>query len=136
MFSLNKCLFYRTLLTISVSAFLSLAAFAGNAAPADSAREKSFKGWELYSWKEGDSWQYAMLMGTNRLKTCKEIKAAKLPLTLAALETNFSNLAENEIVFWSNSQLQCGLSLPPAELRAGAADLAKKYHIELDIIKE
>jgi hypothetical protein len=33
----------------------------------------SFKGWELYSWQEGDTWHFSILMGTNRIKSYEEV---------------------------------------------------------------
>ncbi|MBA3675669.1 MAG: hypothetical protein H0W75_12075 [Chitinophagaceae bacterium] len=33
----------------------------------------SMKGWELYSWPEGNIWKFSFLKGTNRLKTYSEV---------------------------------------------------------------
>ena len=47
--------------------------FGGTSAATAQAR-KSLKGWELYSWKDDKKgWQYVVVVGTNRLKTEKEI---------------------------------------------------------------
>lgn len=35
--------------------------------------EHSMKGWELYSWPNGNNWYYSILVGTNRLKTYQEV---------------------------------------------------------------
>ena len=35
----------------------------------------SMKGWELYSWQSSDGWYFALVEGTNRLKTFEEISA-------------------------------------------------------------
>ncbi|MEO6329598.1 MAG: hypothetical protein ABIO55_11725 [Ginsengibacter sp.] len=34
---------------------------------------RSMKGWELYSWPEGNTWKFSFLTGTNRLKTYSEV---------------------------------------------------------------
>jgi hypothetical protein len=36
----------------------------------------SMKGWELYSWPEGNSWKFSFLVGTNRLKTLLEVTSS------------------------------------------------------------
>jgi hypothetical protein len=33
----------------------------------------SMKGWDLYSWPNGNDWNYSILIGTNRLKTYHEV---------------------------------------------------------------
>ena len=33
----------------------------------------SMKGWELYSWPEGNTWKFSFLIGTNRIKTLSEV---------------------------------------------------------------
>lgn len=38
----------------------------------------SFKGFELYSWQEDEKWHFSLLEGTNRMKTCEEIKEVKV----------------------------------------------------------
>jgi hypothetical protein len=35
---------------------------------------ESMKGWELYSWPEGDKWKYSFLMGTNATKSLPQVK--------------------------------------------------------------
>src|SRR5262247_1705316 len=61
-----------------------------------------FKGVEVYSWKDDKGvWQFAIMSGTNREKTEKEVKAAK---TVYAGADKFIEamklLAEGEMVFW------------------------------------
>jgi hypothetical protein len=85
-----------------------LVAGAAGAAPA-----QSMKGWELYSWFDlacsakpqlqsapnPDSVCYALLPGTNRLKTAPEIK--KAPLKRADLEAKLAGLAKGDELFWT-----------------------------------
>ena len=37
---------------------------------------EAMKGYELYTWQEGEQWYFALLEGTNRLKTDEEILSA------------------------------------------------------------
>ncbi len=70
----------------------------------------SMKGWELYSWRQrlpadGAAAQgtvcFALLEGTNRLKTVDEVTAPERTLRgVAALEAELATLAEGEAVFW------------------------------------
>lgn len=32
------------------------------------------KGWDIASWLESDGWHFSLVPGTNRIKTCEEIK--------------------------------------------------------------
>lgn len=36
----------------------------------------SVKGWELYTWPEGNTWKFSFLVGTNRLKTLSEVTSS------------------------------------------------------------
>ncbi|MFT3698720.1 MAG: hypothetical protein QM831_36575 [Kofleriaceae bacterium] len=62
------------------------------------AGEKSFKGWELYSWKCKDTACFALVVGTNRNKTVDEIHGAAIDL--AAVEKKIDGLAAGEQVSW------------------------------------
>ena len=33
----------------------------------------SMKGWELYTWPEGNTWKFSFLIGTNRIKSLSEV---------------------------------------------------------------
>ena len=37
----------------------------------------SMKGWELYSWQEGEEWHFAILTGTDRIKGLDEVKSSQ-----------------------------------------------------------
>lgn len=67
----------------------------------------SMKGWELYSWPEGETWNYSFLIGTNRLKTLEEVKTtdsnAMHLITVKGidiLKTVLDKFPENEDLFW------------------------------------
>lgn len=36
----------------------------------------SMKGWELYSWSEGNTWKFSFLTSTNRLKSLSEVTSS------------------------------------------------------------
>ncbi|MFN4150524.1 MAG: hypothetical protein ACK4IX_06250 [Candidatus Sericytochromatia bacterium] len=75
-------------------------------------QELSFKGYELYTWKEDKIQVFALLLGTNRNKTADEIKKAKIDFD--TLISEISQFAKGEyltLVFAGMHQ-----SLPPAEL--------------------
>lgn len=60
----------------------------------------SMKGWEVYSWPNGDTWNFSLLPGTNRLKSYAEVMEGPFRVTgVEALEELFSNLpAEEELI--------------------------------------
>jgi hypothetical protein len=41
----------------------------------------SMKGWELYSWHNGNDWNYSILIGTDRLKTYDEVTKNEIVVT-------------------------------------------------------
>lgn len=75
-----------------------------------------FKGVEVYSWKDDKGvWQFAILSGTNRNKTEKEVKAA--PTVYAGTDKFIAALkllAEGEMVFWFNDRIT-GCEYPPKD---------------------
>jgi hypothetical protein len=82
------------------------------------ADERAFKGWELYSWVDGAEWRFALLVGTNRIKFCDEIKSPKGALTLEQAAQALDGLADLEWVSWIEpgerlAQDACPLALPP-----------------------
>jgi hypothetical protein len=84
------------------------------------------KGWELYSWYDGTQWNYSLLMGTNRLKTCDEVlqnkETAMGELDLMKL---LERLPQGEEILWIGQDWmkRCGamgncthLQLPPQSI--------------------
>src|SRR5947208_5874400 len=75
--------------------------------------QKAFKGMELYSWRDSSGdWMFALLPGTNRLKTEVEVKKTgnRIP-GVKELEKSFLRLAEGELVLWAHRDLD-GLAYP------------------------
>ena len=108
----------------------------------------SMKGYELYSWQNGDQWVFTLMTGTNRLKTLAEITTApdseradsliKVSARgIAELESLLSRLPPNAEIFWmgSGSLKQTGvepggLSLPPQDVIA----IVKEQCLRLGLI--
>jgi len=97
--------------------------------------EKAVKGVELYSWKNpsGD-WVFALLPGTNRLKTESEIQNWRNVIpNIAVLEKRFSRLAVGEQVFWFNAAELKGLAFPDDKMMDEVGSAAKRANIELHV---
>lgn len=111
---------------------------------------KSMKGWELYSWFDmscsakphlhsapnRDSVCFALLPGTNRLKTTDEIRRAAIPL--AELEKKIATLAKGDEVFWQAPDEP--FDLPEAargtwDPRNTAVAALKKRGVKLTIVR-
>ncbi len=61
----------------------------------------SMKGWELYSWPNGDDWNYSILIGTNRLKSYEEVTANKIVVTgTDSLKMLLDKFPVNENILW------------------------------------
>jgi hypothetical protein len=99
---------------------------------------RSFKGYELYSWEEGQ-WHFTLITGTNRVKTMEEITSeedfisetgwVKIQVVGAdAIKDVLSRLPEGESVFWCDElhigqSTETDLQLPPE----GIADAIEEY---------
>ena len=96
--------------------------------------EKAFKGIELYSWKDSSgNWMFALLPGTNRLKTAAEVKEKGNQIPGAKeLAKHFLGLAEGEEVFWFHRDLK-GFVYPNREMMDSIAISAKTAKIKLHV---
>lgn len=75
---------------------------------------ESMKGYELYSWQEGNQWNFSLLVGTNREKTLDEIKAADTALHgVDALTSALEQMPTGQFITWSSRER---LSFPPDEV--------------------
>ncbi len=73
----------------------------------------SMKGYELYSWQARGEWYFALLTGTNRLKSRREVRAPGARVRgVETLKRRLDLLAEGEEVSWS-AGLVPGMALPP-----------------------
>jgi len=92
---------------------------------------ESMKGYELYSWQEGDQWKFSLLIGTNREKTLDEIKAADVVLTgLDALTSTLEKIPAGQYITWSSRET---LSFPPEEVRNQVEKVCKDRGLILNI---
>jgi hypothetical protein len=82
---------------VCMIALVSVRAFADEK---EAPKKKSLKGWELYAHLDGEKkeWKFGLLLGTNRVKTAKEISDS-ITLDSKGLEKELSGLAEGEMVF-------------------------------------
>ncbi len=64
--------------------------------------EHPMKGWELFSWPNGNDWDYSILIGTNRLKTYNEVtNNSIIVLGNASLKKLLDRFPKNEFIFWA-----------------------------------
>jgi hypothetical protein len=87
-------------------------------APSDEKLWHSEKGYEVYSWRDRDhGWRFALLAGTNRLKSPDEIFSAGV--AQAALLAQLDRLPELEEVSWCpppNLETSPALEFPPRDV--------------------
>ena len=92
---------------------------------------ESMKGYELYSWQEGDQWKFSLLIGTNRDKTLEEIKSADVVLAdVDALLATLEKIPAGQYVTWSSKET---LSFPPQDIRRQVEQVCKDKGLILNI---
>jgi hypothetical protein len=122
-----------------LSGLAALTGCAGNQWPDEGSL--SMKGYELYSWPTGQDWDFALMVGTNRLKTLEEITSPQSTLHgVEALKTALRALPANEQVFWAGahwieqSQTASGsIAIPPALIRDEITTLCLQLGIKLTV---
>jgi len=95
----------------------------------------AFKGVELYSWKECPTcaWHFALLPGTNRLKTLAEIKEPTRTLVgVAQLRQHLSRLPKGENVFWDSRSFP-EMSLPEPDTIADLVGFSARHDVTLSV---
>ena len=108
--------------------------FAGLLMAQDRPAKRQLKGMELYGWRDPSSqWVYALLPGTNRIKTEAEIKQPRNQIAgVKELEQRFLQLAPGEQIFWSQTELG-GHAYPDTKTLKEIVHAAKKAEVELFI---
>jgi len=93
---------------------------------------KAFKGIELYSWQDSKGqWLFALLFGTNRLKSEAEIKRQQNQLSSTEeLERRFARLAKGEEIFWQGAGIE-GFAYPEKNIVEEVASSARKAKVNL-----
>jgi len=83
--------------------------------------EHSMKGWELYSWPNGNDWNYALLPGTNRLKSYDEVVNSPFRVTgITLLEKMLLKLPAEESVIWIEESWLSSIWQPLYKLKISA----------------
>ena len=98
------------------------------------------KGWELYSWPNGNDWNYSILTGTNRLKTYNEVIENKIiVLGIDSLKMLLDKFPKKEEIFWVGEELlkriwgtyYGNLSLPDSGVTDEIKDYCTQKELEL-----
>ena len=121
------------------------------AAPnSDSPLPRSFKGYELYSWKSGRTWYFTLITGTNRLKTLDEITAPDnvegdwVKITAAGvseLKELLGRLPSGTQIFWHTARrlgsdalgLEPKLRRPPGRVVREVRAICKERGLDLQM---
>ncbi len=91
------------------------------------------KGYELYSWQGGGDWHFALLVGTNRLKTHNEVTSPDVRVQgTEALKRELSRLPNEERVFWSGQRVG-GLTMPPDDIISEISTHCAQLGIQLEV---
>lgn len=95
--------------------------------------EKQFKGTEVYPWKLKGELVFTVLPGTNRLKTCDEIRNEKSALKIDALEKRLSLLDAQEYVFIMDGKrvTGCAIAALPAAMKKRLSKFAESKKLQL-----
>lgn len=96
------------------------------------------KGWELYSWPEGNDWKFSFLPGTNRIKTYDEVITNKTTATgKEALKLLLDKFPKKEYISWIGKLQDDGgnLSLPDQNTIDEIKNYASQKELELHVIK-
>jgi hypothetical protein len=115
----------------------------------------SMKGYELYSWPEGENWYFTLVTGTNRNKTLEEIVSPESVVSadgwvhlrvtgVAAINAVLGRLPRDESVIWlaglrpdprpePPASAESAIALPPEPVvdavKAHAADLGLDFNV-------
>ena len=109
----------------------------GCAAEATRADAPMFKGVELYSWPDPATrgWRFALLPGTNRIKSAAEIQGSRdIATSVSALDRRLAGFAPGEVVSWNVFE-EAGFPLPPADVVDGIIDRAAASDVTVQVAK-
>ena len=102
----------------------------------------SMKGWELYSWPDGNDWNYSILTGTDRLKSYEEVTTNQVIVTgKDSLKMVLDKFPTDEMILWIGRGWleRCwgggmhDLSLPPQEILDEISAYCTRKHLTLQI---
>jgi hypothetical protein len=93
----------------------------------------SMKGYELYSWQDGDQWYFSVLVGTNRNKALDEIRSPGSTFkSLGTLEAALKTIPAGQWVTWLSGDT---LAFPSGEVMAQVQQVCKDRGLQLNIAK-
>jgi hypothetical protein len=93
----------------------------------------SMKGYELYSWQDGDRWYFSVLVGTNRNKTLDEIRSLSSAFKgIEALEAALKIIPAGQFITWLSGDT---LAFPSDDVTARVLQVCKERGLELNIAK-
>lgn len=94
---------------------------------------ESMKGYELYSWKEGNRWVFSLLVGTNRKKALDEIKSKETILPdVGALISMLEKVPSGQYITWSSRET---LAFPPDNVIKQVEQICNDKGLILNIAK-
>jgi len=97
--------------------------------------ERSMKGYELYSWQVNGEWRYALVAGTNRMKTYNEIATpSNVIKSVAELQPQLAQLDKGEEIVWGTWG-DNHLTLPPQEIVAEIVKVCQGLGLNLMIAR-
>jgi hypothetical protein len=98
-----------------------------------SSKPRSMKGYELYSWQTEGEWTFALVVGTNRIKTYEEISSPEGRIQgLEALKSELDKLSSGEQVFWSTQRVP-NTTLPTGEMIEKIRAYCRQRCIKLEV---
>jgi hypothetical protein len=112
----------------------------------------SLKGYELYSWRDGDNWYFTLITGTNRTKTLAEITSQDsiieeggwVKITVIGLQellVVLDRLPHSEQIFWLNGKRLDHpeeisiFAFPPGEVVEQVRKHSEQRGIKLEIVQ-
>jgi len=91
------------------------------------------KGYELYSWKEGNGWAFSLLVGTNRGKTLEENKYPQTTLPdVNALRSLREKVPSAQYITWTSRET---LGFPPDDIIKQVEQICNDKGLILSIAK-
>ena len=117
--------------TLFAALAFSTAACVSSQSATEREERPRIKAVELYSWEnESGEWTFALLDGTNRIKSSEEVRSAPdRYVGVEALEEALAGLAEGESVFWSHHAP--GFTFPDNELRSRIVEAGRAKGVEI-----
>lgn len=94
---------------------------------------ESMKGYELYSWYDGNEWNFSLLAGTNREKNLTEIQSTEVILLgIDKLKSTLEKVPSGEYITWSSKET---LSFPPDDIIEQVEQICKDQGLILTVAK-